>query len=868
MGSAAESIVQLGEVAAEVGATVKEAMDGIQESIEGVKGGFEALIAAFAVEKIIEATGEAQQAMGQLSAVIRSTGGAAGVSVQQVQELSESLAKLSGKDTAVVTSMEAMLLSFRGMSATILPQASQAVMDLSARFGMDLTSAARLVGRAMADPVKGMTALSRAIGQLDPAQKNAITNFMKQGDVMDAQKVILDAIKEKTDGAAAANRDNLKGALDAVGVSVKELMVAIGMGDNGGLRMALEVAADVTNKLTQSLNNLNGPVNKSNESFKIFSLVVGEAMNAAGKAVEWFVNSNATWLSHLAETWHAFDQFLLTIWTGDTAKSAEKWNAVLAAAANRSEVDFFAPMKKEIAEVNADMADLAEKAAKNKGINGLPPGADTSNEAANAKAAAKAARDAAKAAAEQAREQKKIEDSLDHQSKQTISIMESLKNQLQVEQAKVEGIDSETASQQRQLQTLQSLGAIGKAQVKNAQDYITAINDAKKEQQDQKKVIDEIFKSTSNVFTKQQQISMAYLTGTINVKQYADAETRLSELQDKAAEKAIKAAQQEDKIGQNIIDNLTDQLKVIQDKVAGQKQLTPLLQLEDKINKSINDPTQRAQVLQAARAIQIQIDQQNKKYQDQLKLLKEISQQNVSNETKYKEVKQAIDDGTLSIQEAKDAMDKYSQSTKQAITQIQQFGSSIVNSFASAITGGQKFSALLKSLLQQLIQMIIKLVIIDTLMNAIRSFFTFGIGGVSAVSTAANAAKAAGSVGAIVGGAFASGGRPQPGVPYIVGENGPEVRIDDGPGSIYTMNQIRGLTRSNDQSGGNNAGAVTVQVMNNNGSQVNASATTDPNGNRMLQIYVDNAITKATKSGGALWNLLAQNGMNVRSQPS
>jgi hypothetical protein len=31
---------------------------------------------------------------------------------------------------------------------------------------------------------------------------------------------------------------------------------------------------------------------------------------------------------------------------------------------------------------------------------------------------------------------------------------------------------------------------------------------------------------------------------------------------------------------------------------------------------------------------------------------------------------------------------------------------------------------------------------------------------------------------------FAAGGRPQPGVPYIVGENGPELRVDDGPGTI------------------------------------------------------------------------------------
>jgi hypothetical protein len=37
---------------------------------------------------------------------------------------------------------------------------------------------------------------------------------------------------------------------------------------------------------------------------------------------------------------------------------------------------------------------------------------------------------------------------------------------------------------------------------------------------------------------------------------------------------------------------------------------------------------------------------------------------------------------------------------------------------------------------------------------------------------------------------FADGGRPAPGVPYIVGEKGPEIRIDDGPGSIIPNHMI------------------------------------------------------------------------------
>lgn len=40
---------------------------------------------------------------------------------------------------------------------------------------------------------------------------------------------------------------------------------------------------------------------------------------------------------------------------------------------------------------------------------------------------------------------------------------------------------------------------------------------------------------------------------------------------------------------------------------------------------------------------------------------------------------------------------------------------------------------------------------------------------------------------------FAGGGRPEPGVPYIVGEHGPEVRVDDAPGMIIPHGNIGGM---------------------------------------------------------------------------
>jgi hypothetical protein len=64
---------------------------------------------------------------------------------------------------------------------------------------------------------------------------------------------------------------------------------------------------------------------------------------------------------------------------------------------------------------------------------------------------------------------------------------------------------------------------------------------------------------------------------------------------------------------------------------------------------------------------------------------------------------------------------------------------------------------------------------------------------------------------------FASGGRPAPGVPYVVGENGPEIRVDDAPGTIIP-NGAFSLPSSQDSpsavSLGGGGSSVTSQAFN------------------------------------------------------
>ena len=155
----------------------------------------------------------------QTTAVLKSTGGAANVTAKHVDELAGALLEKSGVDDEVIQSGENMLLTFRnirneaGKGNDIFDQATKATLDLSVAMGKDMSSSAVLVGKALNDPVKGLTALTRVGVSFTAAQKKSITAMVKSGDTMDAQKEILKELNKEFAGSAAAAGKTLPGQL-------------------------------------------------------------------------------------------------------------------------------------------------------------------------------------------------------------------------------------------------------------------------------------------------------------------------------------------------------------------------------------------------------------------------------------------------------------------------------------------------------------------------------------------------------------------------------------------------------------------------------------------------------------------------------
>lgn len=159
----------------------------------------------------IKEAAEAEKVMAQTAAVLRSTGEAAGMSAEQVSDLAQELSALSGVSDETIQSAENMLLTFTEIKGKVFPQAAAAALDLSTAFGMDLNNATIMLGKALQDPIQGLTALRRVGVSFTESQTQMIQRMAEGGRVMQAQTLILRELSRQTGGSAEALGGTMSG---------------------------------------------------------------------------------------------------------------------------------------------------------------------------------------------------------------------------------------------------------------------------------------------------------------------------------------------------------------------------------------------------------------------------------------------------------------------------------------------------------------------------------------------------------------------------------------------------------------------------------------------------------------------------------
>jgi hypothetical protein len=174
---------------------------------------------------------EAEAAAAQLDAVIKSTGNAAGVSKEALKAYADQM-QLNTKFTAEqVTATQSMLLTFTniGASGGIFDQATQAAIDMAAALGGEAKDKALLLGKALNDPVQGVSALTRVGVTFSESQKEVIKKLAETGNVAGAQKLILAELSKEFGGSATAAGKTMAGQLAIAKNAFGEVTEEIGV---------------------------------------------------------------------------------------------------------------------------------------------------------------------------------------------------------------------------------------------------------------------------------------------------------------------------------------------------------------------------------------------------------------------------------------------------------------------------------------------------------------------------------------------------------------------------------------------------------------------------------------------------------------
>lgn len=181
-----------------------------------------AVSAGYMASRFVSAAYESQKVMKQTEAILKATGEAAGLTSKQVGALAMTLSNKTGIDDEQIQKSMNMLLTFKqvrnevGKGNDVFNRASALMLDLGNVFG-STDSAAMQLGKALSDPVKGITALRRAGINFTESQKAQIKSLVSSGKTLEAQKVILAEVESQVGGTAAATATGMDRMRVAIG---------------------------------------------------------------------------------------------------------------------------------------------------------------------------------------------------------------------------------------------------------------------------------------------------------------------------------------------------------------------------------------------------------------------------------------------------------------------------------------------------------------------------------------------------------------------------------------------------------------------------------------------------------------------------
>lgn len=192
----------------------------------GLKMGFEA--ASGAINTLVGDAMEAEKITAATNAVLASTKSVSGMTAESVADLATALSKVAPFEDDAIQGAENMLLTFTNIGKDIFPTATETVLNMSQALGQDLKASSIQLGKALNDPIAGISALTRVGVKFTDAQKDQIKALVAAGDTIGAQKIILKELETEFGGAARAAGTTFAGKLTILQTQLGNVKESIG----------------------------------------------------------------------------------------------------------------------------------------------------------------------------------------------------------------------------------------------------------------------------------------------------------------------------------------------------------------------------------------------------------------------------------------------------------------------------------------------------------------------------------------------------------------------------------------------------------------------------------------------------------------
>lgn len=210
----------------------------------------------------------------QLDAVLASTHQVAGWTRDNAISLADALSGVTRSSNAAVLQVEDLLLTFTAIGKDIMPQATEAVLDMAQALPNESTVSASIqLGKALQDPILGITALRRVGVNFSDAQKEVVKQLVATGQKAKAQALILKEIQTEFGGSARAAGTNLAGKLAILNNQFDIVKETIG---NAMIPVLSQLLSSLVPVLTIIANGLPGALKVSGDAIGGFFGQIGK----------------------------------------------------------------------------------------------------------------------------------------------------------------------------------------------------------------------------------------------------------------------------------------------------------------------------------------------------------------------------------------------------------------------------------------------------------------------------------------------------------------------------------------------------------------------------------------------------------------